>query len=149
SYRGHRVRTLQRALEEALVADPDDLAAHSAYADWLSEQSDPHLRARGEFIQVQLALEDTSHGPAARQRLQAREAELLAAHRAGWLGPLAEHFPPEDEADTCRFARGWIDALHIDRLNAAMARALVDAPQLRLLRRLEVFSCADEPEEGD
>src|SRR4051812_30092601 len=45
---------LQRALEEAVLSKPDDLAAHSAYADLLMEQGDP----RGEFIQAQLALED-------------------------------------------------------------------------------------------
>src|SRR5436190_22265883 len=43
----------RRALEQALAEDPDDLAAHSAYADLLVELGDP----RGEFIQVQLALE--------------------------------------------------------------------------------------------
>src|SRR5262245_17823379 len=46
--------SLQAALEEALFANPDDRAAHSAYADYLHEQGDP----RGEFIQIQLALED-------------------------------------------------------------------------------------------
>src|SRR5262245_31263738 len=45
---------LQRSLEAALAEDPGDVAAHSAYADYLQEQGDP----RGEFIQVQLALEE-------------------------------------------------------------------------------------------
>jgi uncharacterized protein (TIGR02996 family) len=45
---------LREALEAALVENPDDLAAHRAYADHLMELGDP----RGEFIQVQLALED-------------------------------------------------------------------------------------------
>src|SRR5262245_32071776 len=43
-----------KALENAIFANPDDLGAHAAYADWLIEQGD----SRGEFIQVQLALED-------------------------------------------------------------------------------------------
>src|SRR5262249_7189339 len=42
------VSPAQRALEQALVENPDDLAAHGAYADYLMEQGDP----RGEFIQV-------------------------------------------------------------------------------------------------
>src|SRR5215472_15320381 len=42
---------LQKSLEQALADSPDDLGAHSAYADYLMEQGDP----RGEFIQVQLA----------------------------------------------------------------------------------------------
>src|SRR5437870_4588525 len=38
---------MREALESALVANPDDLANHMAYADWLSDQGDPS----GEFIQ--------------------------------------------------------------------------------------------------
>src|SRR5215510_1694290 len=41
---------LVASLEAALVENPDDLAAHSAYADYLAEQGDP----RGELIQLQL-----------------------------------------------------------------------------------------------
>ena len=78
---------LQRSLEPALVEDPDDLAAHSAYADYLAEQGDP----RGEFIQVQLALEDPGRPPAERQQLRGREADLLARHGRQWLGPLAPY----------------------------------------------------------
>src|SRR5215211_1834830 len=40
---------LQHSLEEAIVEAPDDLAVHSAYADYLMERGDP----RGELIQVQ------------------------------------------------------------------------------------------------
>src|SRR5262245_15923186 len=47
-----------RALEAALVEEPGDLAAHMAYADWLSEQADARLATRGEFIRVQLALQE-------------------------------------------------------------------------------------------
>src|SRR4051812_25937071 len=42
------------ALERAIAANPHDLAAWGAYADYLAEQGDP----RGEFMHVQLALED-------------------------------------------------------------------------------------------
>ena len=64
---------LQQALEAALVENPDDLATHSAYADYLMEQDDP----RGEFIQMQLALEDRGRGAEERAQLQARADELL------------------------------------------------------------------------
>ena len=47
---------LRTALEEALAANPDDVASHAAYADHLADLGDP----RGELIQVQLALEDPS-----------------------------------------------------------------------------------------
>src|SRR5438876_2453146 len=76
---------MRQALEEALFEDPNDLASHAAYADYLREQGDP----RGEFIQVQLALEDPKRSPAERKKLQARERELLQEHQRAWLGELA------------------------------------------------------------
>ncbi len=66
---------LRQALEAARLADPDDVGTHSAYADYLQERGDP----RGEFIQVQLALEDESKPAAQRKKLAEREAALLAA----------------------------------------------------------------------
>jgi uncharacterized protein (TIGR02996 family) len=77
--------TMREALEGTLFANPDDLASHMAYADYLAEQGDP----RGEFIQVQLALEDEGKPAAERKRLQQREQELLDAHQREWLGGLA------------------------------------------------------------
>ena len=67
---------LENTLEMALFANPDDIATHAAYADWLGEQGDP----RGEFIQVQLQLEDPSVPAANRKKLQKRVKE--AARRA-------------------------------------------------------------------
>ena len=80
---------LKRAMIEALVADPDDTGTHSAFADLMVEHGDPADVARGEFIAVQLALEDTSRSPEERKRLAAREKELLEAHQREWLGELA------------------------------------------------------------
>src|SRR5262245_7054655 len=54
---------MRAALESALIENPDDLASDRAYADYLSEQGDP----RGEFIQVQLALEEEGLSPAKRK----------------------------------------------------------------------------------
>src|SRR5262245_8654500 len=74
---------LRSALEVALAANPDDLAAHMAYGDYLAEQGDP----RGELVQVQLALEDPSRSASQRKSLQKREKELLARHLPTWMGP--------------------------------------------------------------
>ena len=79
------VFSLQRALEGAIAANFADLAAHSAYADYLQEQGDP----RGELIQMQLALEDATRPAEERQRLRQREKELLDAHLREWLGEIA------------------------------------------------------------
>src|SRR5687768_12161261 len=50
------VTTERDVLEAAVRANSDDRAAHAALADYLLEQGEP----QGEFMQVQLALEDES-----------------------------------------------------------------------------------------
>jgi uncharacterized protein (TIGR02996 family) len=136
---------MRQALEEALADDPDDLASHMAYADWLAEQGDP----RGEFIQTQLALERADLPAAERRRLQKREKELLAAHEREWLGDLAPFLVegkavwPEGEdweevEYQYQFARGWLDSLQANGLSMDCAAAVAGAPQLRLLRRLVI-----------
>jgi uncharacterized protein (TIGR02996 family) len=125
--------SLYAALEQALVEDPDDLAAHMAYADFLQERGDP----RGEFISVQLALEDPARPPRDRVRLEAHEQELLAAHAREWLGDLAPHLL-DSPAHAFRLARGWLWRLVVRRDNGGLARAVVLAPQVRLLRELIV-----------
>ena len=67
------ISTERKALEAALLAHPDEIAAHSAYADLLVEEGNP----RGEFIQVQLALEDPARSREERETLAKREAESL------------------------------------------------------------------------
>jgi uncharacterized protein (TIGR02996 family) len=135
-------------LEKALVKNPDDLGAHAAYADWLTQQGDP----RGEFIQVQLALEDPGRSAKERKKLQKREKELLTKHQREWLGDLARFFvdgegvpeyPPVVIADLFRFARGWLDNLVIPVLTGALARALGRAKQIRLLRNLAILDVED------
>ena len=132
-------------LEKALVANPHDRAAWSAYADYLAERGDP----RGEFMQVQLALEDESVSAADRKKLQAREKALLAAHRAEWLGPLAEFAPAGDppkkpdrrydpQPVEVGFARGWLARVRFGNLTVTQARALAKADGARLLRELAV-----------
>ncbi len=155
---------LREGLEAALVESPDDLASHMAYADYLSEQGDP----RGDFIRVQLALEDPKKTLAERKKLQKQEKGLLDAHARAWLGDLApfllreqgpaEEGEGEDDYYALRveytFRRGWLDALKVERARLAFTRALARAPQVRLLRRLEITSCrypeSDEaPQPGD
>jgi uncharacterized protein (TIGR02996 family) len=137
----------QSALERALVEAPDDLAAHSAYADYLSEQGDP----RGELIQAQLALEDQSRPAGERKKLQEQEKKLLQAHARDWLGELAPFLlkgRDRDRAPRYQFARGWLDSLEISALSLSLSRALAKAPQARLLRRLVIETVVD-PEEDE
>jgi uncharacterized protein (TIGR02996 family) len=146
---------LREALEAALVENPDDLASHAAYADHLQDLGDP----RGEFIQVQLALEDEKLPPAQRKKLRARETNLLGEHEPTWLGPLAAALKlrrleagARGTEPAFQFAHGWLDSLHFDVLGAFGAVALADAPGARLLRQLLIDGIEFEaglPEEDE
>jgi uncharacterized protein (TIGR02996 family) len=130
---------LQQSLEAALVENPDDLAAHSAYADFLMEHGDP----RGEFIQVQLALEDTGRPAEERKRLQRRESELLAEHAGQWLGDagrfLVGEWSGEDKPYHFQFRRGWLDFVRTLPFPDSIVAALARSPEARLLSRLDVI----------
>ncbi|HEY1191621.1 MAG TPA: TIGR02996 domain-containing protein, partial [Gemmata sp.] len=93
--------------EPALRANPDDLITWCAYADGLAGQGDP----RGEFMQVQLALEDETRSQKDRYILKKRERQLLAVHQREWLGALAP-FAFDRDRDyrnvKIRFSRGWL-----------------------------------------
>jgi uncharacterized protein (TIGR02996 family) len=141
--------SLRDALESALVENPDDVATHYAYADYLQEQGDP----RGEFIQLQLALEEPQRSEAERQQLQARAEELLQEHQGEWLGILADElFPSEEEWGGSQlsssqlpiehqFARGWLDSIvlrgsALSGCRSHLGPLLCLAPEVRLLRKL-------------
>jgi uncharacterized protein (TIGR02996 family) len=150
---------MQAALESALATNPDDITAHSAYADYLQEQTDPGLAARGEFVSVQLAMEDTNRSPAERQRLQQRERELLQAHQREWLGDLAPALldnvggaPEEERSRMCtglQFRRGWLGALDLWHLPYQVAAILARSPAARLLRELTIQDASYHDWQGD
>ncbi|MFO0844051.1 MAG: WGR domain-containing protein [Gemmataceae bacterium] len=134
---------LRLSLEAALVDNPDDLATHMAYADYLTDQGDP----LGEFVRVQLALEDESKPKAERDKLKKQEAALLRANAEAWLGdlaPLVQTWKKSkqwgDLAVKCTFRRGWLDTLTVGRYTLEFVRLLAKAPQLRLLRTLVLYN---------
>jgi uncharacterized protein (TIGR02996 family) len=145
------------ALEKALVANPHDGTAWRAYADYLAEHDDP----RGEFMQVQLALEDESLATPARKKLQAREKALLKKHEREWLGPLVEctldgepvaYWTKRKQSTRApvghSFARGWLNRLEFHNLKVNEARALAKSPGARLLRELVVEEVESEAPVG-
>ena len=128
----------EAAFEKAILANPHDLTARSAYADFLAERGDP----RGEFLQIQLALENEALPKRDRDALKKKEAALLKKHREEWLGPLAD----EKEADVS-FARGGMRVV-FPRLTVDQARALAKCPEGRLLRELIVLGAEIEAPVG-
>jgi uncharacterized protein (TIGR02996 family) len=141
--------TLREALEAAIAADFDDRAAHAAYADLLAEQGDP----RGEFIQVQLALEDESRPAEERRRLRKRERQLLKSYQREWMGELAPllldhawrtHALRKDRAATYGLHRGWVVSVEVPELSGHFAEVLKTASIAKCLRRLDIASSYDD-----
>jgi uncharacterized protein (TIGR02996 family) len=148
-----QAKSSRQILEEALVKNPDDRPTHAAYADCLQEAND----ARGELIQVQLALEDESKPAKERDKLRKREQELRKAHERAWLGELAETFLDQKlekwqrdngYVNEHRIARGWLEYVKVSSLRVADARRLARAPLARLLRELVVWDTRYE-EDGE
>jgi uncharacterized protein (TIGR02996 family) len=129
---------LQQSLEAALVEDADDLAAHSAYADYLMEHGDP----RGEFIQVQLALEAPGRPANERAQLRQREIDLLAQHGRTWLGDVGRFLVGDwsgpDKSYHYQFRRGWLDLVRVLPFPDPVISALARSPEAPLLRHLEI-----------
>jgi uncharacterized protein (TIGR02996 family) len=144
---------MREAFEQAILDFPNEVSHYAAYADWLSEHGDP----RGEFMAVQLSLEDRSRPLRELERLRTREKELLDAHQEQWLGPLAPFLlhenslvgHPEGEEErrpNCewRFERGFLGSLTVRFLSVPMARALRDDPATAFLRELVIESILSE-----
>jgi uncharacterized protein (TIGR02996 family) len=139
---------LRAALEAALFENPDDRAAHMAYADHLMELGDP----RGEFIQTQLALEDESLSAEQRKALRKREKALLRKHERTWLGALAGYWIDRldgeepsygyEEPNELTWSRGWVDSLTFyDGSSEPTEAALRSTGPLFLLRELRLDNC--------
>jgi uncharacterized protein (TIGR02996 family) len=73
------------ALLQAIRDAPEDDGPRLVYADWLEEHGD---LSRAEFIHIQCGLACPRVPGRRRERLRAREQELLAVHREEWLGKL-------------------------------------------------------------
>ncbi|QJW97774.1 WGR domain-containing protein [Frigoriglobus tundricola] len=135
------------AFEKALIENPDDLAGWCAYADYLVERDDP----RGEFMQVQIALEDEKRPKKERDALKKKEKAILEKYEREWLGGLAafvfeeksdddredglEHYPTRV---TCAWQRGVISSVTVGRLSMALAQVLAVAPAAQFVRELHV-----------
>jgi uncharacterized protein (TIGR02996 family) len=134
---------MREAFERAIREHPDDLSGYAAYADWLAERGDP----RGEFMAVQIALEDETAPKAERDRLKEREAELLTAHERVWLGELTPFILEAGEGATDggeigrgehAWRRGLLSGVLARNLTMPFARALAASPEARHLHDLRV-----------
>jgi uncharacterized protein (TIGR02996 family) len=76
---------INESLVEAIRANPADDAPRLVYADWLEENGRPE---RAEFIRVQCELAKASAKGKRREKLAAREKELLDRYRKEWAAQL-------------------------------------------------------------
>lgn len=75
--------TPDQAFIDAIIESPDDDTPRLIYADFLEGRGESD---RAEFIRLQCQLAQMSEEDARRDGLEARESELLTAHRDKWLG---------------------------------------------------------------
>jgi uncharacterized protein (TIGR02996 family) len=95
----------KETLLRAVAAEPDELAARLAYADWLEEYGQSESdHARGEFIRLQCRMAEMDEWSPERLDLVQREQELLIDHEETWRQELpfwARKLP-------CEFRRGFV-----------------------------------------
>ena len=122
----------------ALLADPDDDTLRLAMADWLDEHDQP---ARAEFIRVQVALARGVSDPDSRWYLGRRQRDLLAAHDAEWVAPLAEVLGLRvGEWSGWAFRRGFVEYFHLPVLTLVNRGA-----QLARLTPVRELNVGDDP----
>lgn len=124
-------------LEEVLVASPEDVCLHKAYASSLIYHRNPARTGLGKFIETQIKLEEPNLTAEQRKKLEGRRKRLLRDFGAAWLGGLADWLI-ERPGYRFELARGWLDAVVIPEADADFLAALACAPQARLLRRLSI-----------
>jgi uncharacterized protein (TIGR02996 family) len=144
------------AFELALAADPDNLAAHSAYADWLIEQGDP----RGDYIRLQLALWNHDLPWQLIRDVEQQIFDIRSQHEQEWLGPLYQFVhpvrksPPKyrkkrrspraPKADvTVSFHVGWLRSIWVGKLTQAIIAAISTCSVALLLRYFTMHASSD------
>lgn len=126
------MRDREAELLEEILRAPDDDAPRLVLADWLSERGDP----RGELIQLQLRAASLEAG-GERNKVRAAENKLLEAHRATWLGPIA------DRVEKAEFRRGFVAMVRMTaRAWIAQAQAVLEVAPL--IDELELVFGDDE-----
>jgi uncharacterized protein (TIGR02996 family) len=131
---------VQKLFDQALYENFDDIATHSAYADWLIEQNDP----RGELIRIQLALENEHLSEKERKRFQKEEKKLFSKNWAAFLGKTLlneiaklSKYERQQFMRTHRFARGWLVHLGIAMSEKNISKSL-HADPIRFLQSLYI-----------
>ena len=132
----------ERAFLQAIAAHPDDDAPRLAYAEWLLGHGDP----QGEFIRLDIELDEMAGDDPRRDALDERWSTLLDEHAPQWLAGLADiGIQPMISGRLVPgmwYERGLITTVVIEKpdlLPAKAAALFAAAPALRCLR----FRCQE------
>ena len=128
--------TTREALEAALAAEPESVALHSAYADLLIEEGDP----RGEYIRLELMLEDSGLNVKQRRSLKQKAESILKANEREWLGPLYQYVNSQlySQHAELKWVRGWIESISFLSMYLFNLDDLRHCPVIRMLRGISL-----------
>ena len=129
------------ALEAGLVADPDNRAAHAAYADWLIERDDPV----GEYLLDQQAREDDHHPLRFLSPSLFAAAPRIAQALDQLLGDLKPFLGLDRSPGTVNveLRQGLAHAIRFNIPTVAAIVAATEAKGLLLVAEIEFFGCDD------
>lgn len=128
--------TTREALEAALAAEPESVALHSAYADLLIEEGDP----RGEYIRLELALEDLYLSDRDRRLIKKQSDRLLKKYESLWLGSFQQYLQNEiySQLFSVHWKRGWIESIFFPSISTLDINAIQHCEAIRLLRSISL-----------
>jgi uncharacterized protein (TIGR02996 family) len=102
--------TTAQALFQDILDHPEDDTPRLVLADWWDEYGDDSLRARADFLRIQVELARLPAGDARRQELHSREAQLSLQHGPRWLADL----PTLEGVEWAReFVRGFVERARV------------------------------------
>ncbi|NQV24777.1 MAG: hypothetical protein HQ518_10445 [Rhodopirellula sp.] len=136
---------MSEKLEKKIFEKPEDLKRHEAYVEWLRENGE---EARADLIEIQIALENTKLSREKQFELELQERRILNAHGRQWIGPLADFIMMRDipgrpfqtkPGCEIQWYRGWVYGLTLDELTLKLSKVLLQAPELRMFRRLTLI----------
>ncbi len=136
---------MSEKLEKKIFDKPEDLKRHEAYVAWLRENDGD---ARADLIEVQIALENQKLNREKRFELELQEKRILNEHGREWIGPLSDFIMMRDipgrpfqTKPSCEIEwyRGWVYGLTLDELTLKLSKVLLQAPELRLFRKLTLI----------
>ena len=132
----------QSPLLAAIAEDSDNVDGYAVYADWLTENGQP----LGEFMSLQIGLENEDLTPEQRKPILAQEKKLLKKHAPEWLGDLAPYLIEQKNLETSyrqtkyeyQFSRGFLHKIFCPQFDLRFGSVLKNSAHAKHLRELYI-----------